>query len=215
MNLKELIAKALKGELTDEEKKDLAEFDLDSVAAAARKGEVEKRKAVEKEKADLQAKLDEAQAKIDEAQNDGKSAAEKEKAAREKDQKARIAAEEKASKLEADFNAHRRNSHIDRLLGSVKFVDGFDPGLIRDGFANKFKDLDEAGLTDEGQTKAILEAFKASSKGILADTSGHGSGSKDKGSGSVQQKTVKRAAFDGMGAAQREAHIKSGGTVTD
>lgn len=185
MNLKELIAKALKGELTDEEKKALSEVDPDSIAAAARKDEAAKRKQAEKEKADIQSKLEEAQAKIEEAENAGKSGAEKEKAALEKALLKVKAAEEKAAKAEADFSNHRRESALDRLMGSLKFVDGFEPDLIRPAFAARFKDLDENGLKDEAQTKAILEGFKASSKAILADTSGHGGGSRDKGQGSI------------------------------
>lgn len=184
MNLKELIAKFLKGDaLTDDEKKSLAEFDPDTIAAAARKGEADKRKQAEKEKADLQAKFDEAQAKLDEAAESGKSAAEKEKAAVEKTLSKLKAAEEKAAKIEADFSAHRRNAKLDSLLGSLKFVDGLDPDLIRPAFREKFKDLDETGLNDENATKAILTEFQKASKGILADTSGHGGGSREKGSG--------------------------------
>lgn len=216
MNLEELISKAVaaaKDGLSDEEKKALSEFKSDAIAAAARKDEAAKRK-VEKDRADaLQAKLDEAQAKIDEADNAGKSAAEKEKAALEKTLSKLKAAEDRAAKAEAEFSEHRRNSAVDRLFSSLKLVDGLDPDLIRPAFAAKFKDLDEAGLKDESQTKAILDGFRASSKAILADTSGHGGGSREKGSGSTSKSTVKRSDFDGMKATQQDAFIKSGGKV--
>lgn len=215
MNIKELIQKALKGELTDEEKTALSGFDPDSAAAAARKSEAEKRKQAEKERDELKAKIEEAQAEIDEAKNAGKSGAEKEKAQLEKALKKLQDAEAKAAKSEAEFAEHRRNAKLDGLLNGLKFVDGFDRDLIRPAFAANFKDLDENGLGDEGAVKPILEAFKSKSKAILADTSGHGGGSKDKGSGGTQGATVKRAAFDQMTPDAQNAHIKSGGKVVN
>lgn len=205
MNIKELIQKALKGEtLTDEEKTTLSGFDPDSTAAAARKSEAEKRKQAEKERDELKAKIEEAQAEIDEAKNAGKSGAEKEKAQLEKTLKKLQDAEAKAAKSEAEFAEHRRNAKLDGLLNGLKFVDGFDRDLIRPAFAANFKDLDENGLSDEGAVKPILEAFKSKSKAILADTSGHGGGSKDKGSGNPATSNPAKQT-DG----ERAAHLRN------
>jgi chromosome segregation ATPase len=183
MNIKELIQKALKGEATDEEKTALLGFDPDSTAAAARKSEAEKRKQAEKERDELKAKIEEAQAEIDEAKNAGKSGAEKEKLQLEKTLKKLQDAEAKAAKSEAEFAEHRRNAKLDTFLNGLDFVDAKARAIARHDFVTRFKDIDEKGMEDESAVKPILDSVRGDYKSLLKDTSGHGGGSREKGSG--------------------------------
>lgn len=180
---------------------------LDASAASARKAE--------KAKADqLAARVAELESAAETAANAGKSEAEKLKLEYDKATKRAKELEERAAKAESDFRNHRRGNAIDRHLGKLAFLPEFDTSLIRPAFSGLFADVADEDIEDAEKVKPILEAFKAKSKAILADTSGHGSGDSTRPKSSTSQKSITRAAWDALSPASREAHLKAGGTIT-
>lgn len=142
---------------------------LDASAASARKAE--------KAKADqLAARVAELEALAENAANAGKSEAEKLKLEYDKATKRAKELEERAAKAESEFRNHRRGNAIERHLGSLALLPGLDRSLIKPAFAGLFNDVADDELEDAEKVKPIIEAFKAKSKAILVDTSGHGSG---------------------------------------
>jgi len=180
---------------------------LDTAAASARKAE--------KAKADqLAARVAELEALAETAANAGKSEAEKLKLEYDKATKRAKELEDRAVKTETEFRNHRRGNAIDRHLGSLAFLPGLDRSLIKPAFAGLFADVADEDLEDADKIKPILEAFKAKSKAILADTSGHGSGDSTRPKSATSSKSITRAEFDAMLPAKRDAHLKAGGTIT-
>lgn len=178
MNIKELLAKALRGEaLTDEEKAALAAFDPDKAvngaAAAARK-------AAEKERDTLKAQLDELQAKLDEAGNAGKSEVEQLKAQVAKLTKAVETAQAAATKAESDRKALLRGTKLDRIVGGLKFVDGIDVSLPRLALERALADLKDEDLDNADLVQPIVSGFMEKNKAILLDQSGGGAGTPPK-----------------------------------
>lgn len=178
MNIKELLAKALKGEaLTDEEKAALAAFDPDKAANGAAAAA---RKAAEKERDTLKAQLDELQAKLDEAGNAGKSEVEQLKAQVAKLTKAVETAQAAATKAESDRKALLRGTKLDRIVGGLKFVDGIDVSLPRLALERALADLKDEDLENADLVQPIVSGFMEKNKAILLDQSGGGAGTPPK-----------------------------------
>jgi len=178
MNIKELLAKVLKGEaLTDEEKAALAAFDPDKAANGAAAAA---RKAAEKERDTLKAQLDELQAKLDEAGNAGKSEVEQLKAQVAKLTKAVETAQAAATKAESDRKALLRGTKLDRIVGGLKFVDGIDVSLPRLALERALADLKDEELDNADLVQPIVSGFMEKNKAILLDQSGGGAGTPPK-----------------------------------
>lgn len=204
MNIKELLAKMLKGEtLTDEEKAYIASFDPDksgdAKAAAARK-------AAEKERDALKAKLAELETALDEAGSAGKSEVEQLKAQVTKLTKAVETAAANVAKAEGEKKALVRGTKLDRILGTLKFVDGLDASLPRLALERALADLKDEDLDSDEAIKPIVEGFTAKNKAILLDQSGGGAGTPPKDGGRGGSGTVVDASK--MTDQQRAAHLR-------
>lgn len=181
MNIKDILAKLAKGEtITDAEKAFALEYDPDksanSAAAAARK-------AAEKERDALKAKLAELEAALEDAGSAGKSEVEQLKAQVTKLTKAVETATANATKAEGEKRALVRGTKLDRILGTLKFVDGLDTTLPRLALERALADLKDEDLDNEDAVKPIIEGFTAKNKAILLDQSGGGAGTPPKDGG--------------------------------
>lgn len=204
MNIKELLAKMLKGEtLTDEEKAYIASFDPDksgdAKAAAARK-------AAEKERDTLKAKLAELETALDEAGSAGKTEVEQLKLQVTKLTKAVETAAANVAKAEGEKKALVRGTKLDRILGTLKFVDGLDASLPRLALERALADLKDEDLDSDEAIKPIVEGFTAKNKAILLDQSGGGAGTPPKDGGRGGSGTVVDASK--MTDQQRAAHLR-------
>lgn len=204
MNIKELLAKMLKGEtLTDEEKAYIASFDPDksgdAKAAAARK-------AAEKERDALKAKLAELETALDEAGSAGKTEVEQLKLQVTKLTKAVETAAANVAKAEGEKKALVRGTKLDRILGTLKFVDGLDASLPRLALERALADLKDEDLDSDEAIKPIVEGFTAKNKAILLDLSGGGAGTPPKDGGRGGSGTVVDASK--MTDQQRAAHLR-------
>lgn len=151
---------------------------LDAAAASARK--------TEKAKADAaQARIAELEAAQEAAANAGKSESEKLKLEHDKAVKRAKELEDRAVKAETDFRNHRRGNVLNGLLNKHQFVDPKIADLVKPAFVGLFADVADDELENADRIKPILEAFAASSKAILADTSGHGSGDSSRPRGTL------------------------------
>lgn len=211
MSIKDLLAKLTKGEaMNDEEKKTLAEFDPDKLAAAARKDGEKKAK-------DMEAKLAELQEQLEAASNVGKSESEKLKAEHEKAQKKLAAMESQLNATLAEKAKFIRESKVEKIMGKLKTVPGVDAEIVRMALAHKLQGVKDEELDSDDAVAPILTAFRTANKALILDESGHGSGTKNDGSnrsgGSGQ--TIKRSEFDALAPAARDAHLKTGGKITD
>jgi hypothetical protein len=70
-------------------------------------------------------------------------------------------------------------------------------------------------IADFDEALAILVESHPGRDHILKGTGASGSGAKGGQGGQTGAKTLNRTAFDALGPAERQAHFKSGGTVTD
>lgn len=204
MNIKEILAKLAKGEaLTDAEKAFVAEFDPDktanSAAAAARK-------AAEKERDTLKAKLVELETALDEAGSAGKSEVDQLKAQVTKLTKAVETAAANVAKAEGEKKALVRGTKLDRILGSLKFVDGLDASLPRLALERALADLKDEDLDNDEAIKPIVEGFTSKNKAILLDQSGGGAGTPPKDGGRGGSGTPVDASK--MSDQQRAAHLR-------
>jgi DNA repair exonuclease SbcCD ATPase subunit len=176
MNIKAILQKVKTGEsLSDEEKTFLDSYDPDSTAAAARKGAEAKAKAEAERATALQARIDEIEAKLSDAENGTKSESEKLKAQLAKLEKQAQDAQKKADEAEGRLRETVRGSHIDKLFGTLKIVDGVDRDAVRSIFAQSLKDLQDDDLATEAAQERV-KAFTAKNPALMLDTSGHGSG---------------------------------------
>jgi len=182
MKLKDILAKVAKGEaLTDEEKKFLADHDpekaANDIAAAARRKAEEKAAALEKEREDLNKKLEEMQGKLDHAANAGKTDLEKaqgqiaglSKQLNDLQTKIQSTEQEKAGMLR-----NQRLSELRREAG-IQFVGGLDQKMLERSFAGAFEGVDN--LDDENVIKVKVDTWKAMNKAAILDASGGGAGS--------------------------------------
>lgn len=176
MTIKDILAKAAKGEtLGDEEKQLLTGFDPDaavnSAAAAARKkAEAE----AEKAHADLAAlsqKLNEAEAKLQDAAGKGKTDLEKLTT-----QVATLTQQVQAAQAEkAKLIRQQKLDDVIRQSG-LQFVKEVDGGIMRAALVNEFGDLSDEDLAVADKVKPVLDTFRARNKAVILDTSGHGAG---------------------------------------
>lgn len=178
MNVKELIAKVLRGDaLTDAEKEHLTKYDPDSVAAAARKSEKERADRLEAEA--TAAKADLAKVKLD-AESAGKTEAQK-IADAIKANEAKIDALTKERDTErAARSAMVRTQKEDAVIGRVKLLPGVDPEVARLALRHKLKDLKDEDLAGDA-VNPVLTDFIARNKAIIQDESGSGSGTQNDG----------------------------------
>jgi len=181
MKLKDILAKAAKGEaLTDEEKKFLTEHDPDKAAndaaAAARRKAEDKAAELEKDRDAIKVKLDEMQAKLDSASNAGKTDLEKAQgqitglAKQLSDLQTKIQASEKEK---STMIRSQTISELRRKAG-IQFVEGLDHGMLERSFSSAFEGVDQ--LTDENVIKAKVDTWKAMNKAAILDMSGGGGG---------------------------------------
>jgi alanyl-tRNA synthetase len=176
MNIKEILAKLAKGEaLTDEEKKTVAEFDPDKLAAAARKDGSKKVQ-------ELEAKLAEMQEQLESASNVGKTDAEKFKAEFEKAQKKLATMEAELNTTKADKAKFIRETKITGIMGKLKTVPGVDAEIVKMALAHKLAGVKDEELDSDDAVTPILTAFRTANKALILDESGHGTGTKQDGS---------------------------------
>lgn len=186
MNVKELIAKVLRGEaLADAEKEHLSKYDPDAVAAAARKSEKERADRLEAEA--NTAKAEAARIK-QEAESAGKTEAQK-IADAIKANEAKIAALEKERDAERSARAAMvREQKENAVIGKVKLLPGVDPEIAKLALRHRLKDLKDEDL-DTDAVAPIVADFVAKNKAIVQDESGSGTGSQNDGQ--------KRSGFSG------------------
>ena len=214
MKIGEIIAKVLKGEqLTDEEKKALGEFDLqkqiDSSAAAARKEAEQKAEAAKAEAAKLQKQIDDLNETIKAKDNAGKTDLEK-----ANEQVATFAKqlkdlESKVQAAESEKSALVRNQKLDAVLSKagIQFIDGVDHGILKKAFAGMFDGIED--LDNEEVVKPVLNTFRVTNKGVIVDTTGHGSGNPARvGGGSAAESDPST-----MSDADREKDLKAKGII--
>jgi hypothetical protein len=180
MNFKDLLAKLLKGDaLTDDEKKTLADFDPDAVAAAARKqAEKEAKKQADKA-AELEASLAELKGRLDDV---GKSEAEKAKAEQDKAAKQLAELKVQVETLSREKGEIIRGHKLAAIAGRLKLVPGVERDLVDGILKAKLAGLKDEELDDEKSVDPILKAFREANKALILDESGHGSGGKRDGS---------------------------------
>ncbi|MEN6535164.1 MAG: hypothetical protein ABFD89_15985 [Bryobacteraceae bacterium] len=217
MKIGELIAKSLKGEtLTDEEKKALSEFDIqkhsDSVAAAARKEAEAKVDQARAEQAKLQKQIEDLTATLRTKEDSGKSELE-----RARDQLKEFGA--KLQELQKQVDAEKtekaklvRGQKLGSILqqSGIQFIEGVDRKILHRAFEQSFDGIDD--LDAEAVVKPIVNTFRAMNKGVIVDTSGHGSGSPARGTpGSPMGLSGKPV--DQMTPTEREADLKKRGIL--
>ena len=177
MTILEILAKVAKGEtLTEEERKAAGEFNPNAIAAAARKSAEEKLAETLARQAEVDKELKALQAKVKEAEMAGKTDLEKAQARIKELQTEHATATKALADSQAALKAHVRGSKVQRLFGSLRFIEGIDVEMVKAGFAGRLAGIDDDKLDDDSVTKPIVDAFMEANKGILADTSGHGSG---------------------------------------
>ena len=133
-----------------------------------------------------------------------------------------------------------KSTLVDMQIGSAfsgsKFIAdkiAVPADMIRATFGNQFKVEDGAIVGYDRSGNKLFSREKPGevaqfdeALGLLVDSYSHrdhilkgsgasGGGAQGGGSGSSGSKTVNRAAFEGMDAGARLAHIKAGGTITD
>lgn len=182
MKIKDVLAKVAKGEtLTDEEKKLLADYDPekavnDAVAAYRRKAD-EKTQQLEADRDELKTQMEAIQAKLAEKDNSGKSERQKleDRVKTLSDQLA--AMNKKLEDADKEKATLARSAEVQKLRekAGIKFVPGVSEEVMSGAFAAAFNGIQD--LNDENVVKPILEAFRAANKAVIADASGHGSGS--------------------------------------
>ncbi len=181
MKIGELIAKAAKGEaLTEEERKALAEFDLqkqiDASAAAARKEAEAKADQAKAEAAKMQKQIDELNAAIKAKDDAGKSDLE-----RAQEQVATFAKQlkdlqGKVEQAEQEKTRMLRSQQLDEVRRNAKldWIDGVDSKILQRAFEGAFEGIDDLG--NEDVVKPVIATFRALNKGVIRDPSGPGSG---------------------------------------
>lgn len=215
MNVKELIAKVLRGDaLTDAEKEHLTKYDPDAVAAAARKSEKERADRLE---AEANAAKAEAARIKQEAESAGKTEAQK-IADAIKANEAKIAALEKERDAERSARAAMvREQKENAVIGKVKLLPGVDPEIAKLALRHRLKDLKDEDL-DTDAVAPIVADFIAKNKAIVQDESGSGTGAQNDGQnrgGGTAKPTITRAQYDAKTTAEKAAFMQSGGNIKE
>lgn len=180
MTIKELLAKAAKGEtLTEEERSELAAYDPDRVsngaAAAARK-------AAEKERDALKAQLAEAEEKLANADVNGKSELEQLKAQVVKLTKLAADKDQLIAKAAADQKKTTRDGKIGKILSGLRLMpDGaVDPDMVRLALDHVLAGVEDDALDNADAVKPIIDGLVSKNKGWFVGDSGGGSGTPPK-----------------------------------
>jgi len=211
MTIKDILAKAAKGEALTAEEKSFAESydpqkELDSTAAAARKkAEAD----AEKARADLQAlttKLSEAEAKLNDAAGKGKTDLEKLTT-----QVATLTSQVQAAQAEK-AKLVRQQKLDDVIRGSgIQFVKDVDGGIMRQALVREFEGLPDDDLVDAAKVAPIVTTFRARNKAVILDTSGHGAGAGPHQTGGTPEDRVK--VIEAMTPEQRREDLKKRGIL--
>jgi hypothetical protein len=179
MTIKELLAKAARGEtLTPEERDALAKYDPDAAAAAARKkseSEAEEaRKAAEKAAADLKALQEQIENGKRAQQTDVQRLQETLKAVQ-----AQLETQQREATALKEQNAKSaRSARIQQIAqtAGIRFVPGVDGRIMARAFEDSLATLKDSELEDAASFTPHVEAFRGANKAVLADTTGSGSG---------------------------------------
>lgn len=218
MNIVEVIAKAAKGEaLTDEEKAGLKEFNpqkqVDSAAAAARKEAEAKAEAAKGEAAKLQKQIDDLNAALKAKDDAGKTDLE-----RAQEQVKQFAGQLKELQGKVEFaekekSALVREQKLDSVLreAGIQFIDGVDHKILTRAFNGAFEGIED--LENAEVVKPIVTTFRAMNKGVIMDTSGHGSGNPLKGASGGAPVGLTGKPVDQMSPAEREKDLKERGMM--
>jgi len=212
----ELITKAAKGEaLTDEEKGALAGFDLqkqlDSTAAAARKEAESKAEAAKAELSKMQKQIDDLNGALKAREDSGKTDLER---AQEQVKTFATQLKELQGKVEMaekEKGALVREQKLDGVLreAGIQFIDGVDQKILKRAFNGAFEGI--ADLENAEVTKPIVETFRAMNKGVIKDTTGHGSGNPPRGASSGVPVGLNGKPVDQMSAEERNKDLQSRG----
>lgn len=215
MDIKQILAKAAKGEtLTDEEKSALAAFDpdrvADSKAAAARKTAEQKLKEKEDALKALQTEIEAIREEADHKANANKPELDKLTAQLAKVQKQLDDQKKAFETVAAEKRALVRGTKLDRIMGGLKFVDGLDASLPRLALEKALADLKDEDLDTDDLVKPIVEGFTSKNKAILLDASGGGAGTPAKGGAGA---STGGKPIDKMTPEERRADMKKQGII--
>lgn len=189
MKLKDIQAKIAKNEeLTEAEKKFLAEYDsekaVNEAAAAARRKAEEKQAEAEKALTDATKKLEELTKQVEAKENEGKTDLEKAQgqiAALGKKVEELTGQLTDSTKAQTELQRSQTIADLRRKAG-IQFVDGLDHDMLGRSFGNAFEGIED--LTNEEVTKPIVETWRAMNKAAILDGTGHGTGDEPRAPGS-------------------------------
>ncbi len=188
MQIKDLIAKAIAGELDDEGKQTLAAFDPDALAAASR------RKA-EETATTLKAQIEALTGQLKAKETETLSASElMERRIADLTGKVEQLATAKAEAEKAVKAAHRRDA-LSKVRAShgINFVKSVDPDIAESAWERAFSDIEDP--LNAPDTKSRVEDFKARNAALILDASGMGSGKREtpsptKGAGGIEARAA-------------------------
>jgi len=204
MSIKDILAKAARGEeLSEDERATLVDFDPTDVASRRVK-DVQDKSA--KELAALKAKAEELQAALDERESASLTEAEKLKRDAAKAQKDLAAAKAEAEAARKESASTARNYALESVLGGIKWVDDSARNAGRILLQQSLADIDD--LTDAAAVKPAVDAARESvlSRLIAADgvngTGLHPNNQTPRGPQKAEEAfTYKPGMWDGMSAA--------------
>ena len=178
------LAKAKDSGVSADEVAELEAYDpqaaVDAAAAAARKdaeGKLKKQlEASQAEATTLKEQLAEAQEALDQKKQAGDGETAKLTKQLEKMQKQLDAEKAEREKIQTEARQAKRDVHVQKILKTVKTVDGVDPDLVHGAVKQLFADMSDEDLADDKKTGPVLDAWRGKNKGILADPSKAGTG---------------------------------------
>ena len=183
MKIKDLLTKVAKAEkLTDEEQRFLNDYDPDKAvndaAAAARRKAEQDADAAKAAKTELEQKLADLQAQIESTTTGKKSESDKAQAMMDKLTKQVADLDQKLKSADAEKAKLIRQTKLDEVIRSagIVFSDAVDKKIMTRALADAFAEIGDDALADANAVKPIIETFRAVNKGVIVDTSGHGSG---------------------------------------
>ncbi len=172
MTIKELIQKAVEGQLDDEGKATLAAFDPDSLAANARRKAEEQAGTLKQQVEQLTQQLQ---------TKEGEKLSETEQLSRRiadlSTKIEQVQAEKAAADKAVQAAARRDLLGKARAAHGITFVKGVDPDIAEAAWERTFQDIDDPLTAPEAKTR--VEEFKKRNAALVLDTSGTGSGKRD------------------------------------
>ena len=206
MSIKDILAKAAKGEeLSEDERAALASFDPTDVASGRVK-DVQAKAA--KEAAELSAKVEELQAKLDEKDSATLTETEKLKRDLARAQKAQEAAQAAADTAQKDAAKTARNYALESVLGGIQWV---DDSARAAGRVLLERELAEVDLGDKAAVTPIIDAAKQSVLSRLVAADGvNGTGIRNNATGTAKKQEPEFRFEPGMfnGMRPEEARLK-------